>query len=94
MFYWLADLSGTISALNIFRYLTVRTAGATITAGAPLSRAILGGTGAFAGVRGEAVTTRNADGSYRDELTILGMGMTQVAETLRYTTAEIGRAHV
>ena len=32
MFYWLADLSGTISALNIFRYLTVRTAGATITA--------------------------------------------------------------
>lgn len=32
MFYWLADLSGTISAFNIFRYLTVRTAGATITA--------------------------------------------------------------
>ena len=32
MFYWLADLSGTISAFNIFRYLTVRTAGSTITA--------------------------------------------------------------
>jgi phospho-N-acetylmuramoyl-pentapeptide-transferase len=32
MFYWLADFSGTFSALNIFRYLTVRTAGATITA--------------------------------------------------------------
>ena len=32
MFYWLADLSGTISALNIFRYLTVRTGGAMMTA--------------------------------------------------------------
>jgi phospho-N-acetylmuramoyl-pentapeptide-transferase len=32
MFYWLADLSGTISVLNIFRYLTVRTAGSMITA--------------------------------------------------------------
>ena len=32
MFYWLADLSGTISAFNIFRYLTVRTAGSMITA--------------------------------------------------------------
>lgn len=32
MFYWLADFSSTFSALNIFRYLTVRTAGATITA--------------------------------------------------------------
>jgi phospho-N-acetylmuramoyl-pentapeptide-transferase len=32
MLYWLADFSGTISALNIFRYLTVRTGGAMITA--------------------------------------------------------------
>ncbi len=32
MFYWLADLSGTISMFNIFRYLTVRTGGAMITA--------------------------------------------------------------
>ena len=32
MFYWLADLSGTISALNIFRYLTVRTGGSMMTA--------------------------------------------------------------
>lgn len=61
--------------------------GAMLTTGAPLSRAILGGTGTFAGVRGEAVTTRNEDGSYHDELTILGLGMTEVAETLRYTTA-------
>src|SRR5215210_4216010 len=32
MLYWLADLSGTISIFNVFRYLTVRTGGATMTA--------------------------------------------------------------
>ena len=32
MLYWLADFSGTISAFNVFRYLTVRTGGALITA--------------------------------------------------------------
>src|ERR1043165_5549218 len=32
MLYWLADLSGTLSVLNVFRYLTVRTGGAMITA--------------------------------------------------------------
>jgi len=32
MFYWLADLSGTINLFNVFRYLTVRTGGAMVTA--------------------------------------------------------------
>jgi len=32
MLYWLADLSSTISVFNVFRYLTVRTGGAMITA--------------------------------------------------------------
>src|SRR5436853_2492506 len=32
MLYWLADLSGTISIFNVFRYLTVRTGGAAMTA--------------------------------------------------------------
>ncbi len=32
MFYWLADLSGTVSFFNLFRYLTVRTGGAMMTA--------------------------------------------------------------
>jgi phospho-N-acetylmuramoyl-pentapeptide-transferase len=32
MLYWLADLSSTLSIFNVFRYLTVRTAGAMITA--------------------------------------------------------------
>src|SRR6201985_1245766 len=32
MLYWLADLSSTLSFFNVFRYLTVRTAGSMITA--------------------------------------------------------------
>jgi phospho-N-acetylmuramoyl-pentapeptide-transferase len=32
MLFWLADYSTTLSVLNVFRYLTFRTAGATITA--------------------------------------------------------------
>ena len=32
MFYWLTDLSDTVSFLNVFRYLTFRTGGAIVTA--------------------------------------------------------------
>src|SRR6266705_1585069 len=32
MFYWLTEFTGQISALNVFRYLTVRTGGAMMTA--------------------------------------------------------------
>src|SRR3984893_9621866 len=32
MFYWLANFSDTISALNVFRYITFRAVGATVTA--------------------------------------------------------------
>ena len=32
MFYWLAELSDTISVLNVFRYITFRTGGAVVTA--------------------------------------------------------------
>src|SRR3569832_1906920 len=32
MLYWLADLSSTLSVFNVFRYLTVRTAGSMVTA--------------------------------------------------------------
>src|SRR5215204_444461 len=32
MFYWLAELSDKLSVLNVFRYLTFRTGGATMTA--------------------------------------------------------------
>src|SRR6267378_36481 len=33
MLYWLADFSSSLSALNVFRYLTVRTGGSMMTAG-------------------------------------------------------------
>jgi phospho-N-acetylmuramoyl-pentapeptide-transferase len=33
MFYWLANLSDTLSVLNVFRYITIRTGGAMFTAG-------------------------------------------------------------
>jgi phospho-N-acetylmuramoyl-pentapeptide-transferase len=33
MLYWLVDLSDTISALNVFRYITFRAVGAMATAG-------------------------------------------------------------
>src|SRR6266849_140789 len=33
MFYWLANFSDTISVLNVFRYITIRTGGAMFTAG-------------------------------------------------------------
>src|SRR5579859_3539467 len=32
MLYWLVDLSDTISVLNVFRYITFRAVGATVTA--------------------------------------------------------------
>ena len=32
MFYWLIDLSDTISIFNVFRYITFRTGGAVVTA--------------------------------------------------------------
>jgi hypothetical protein len=37
----------------------------------PVSRAILGGTGKYMGVRGELTSTRNADGTYKQEFTLL-----------------------
>jgi phospho-N-acetylmuramoyl-pentapeptide-transferase len=33
MFYWLANLSDTLTVLNVFRYITIRTGGAMFTAG-------------------------------------------------------------
>lgn len=60
--------------------------GKTIPAGIPLSRPILGGTGAYAGIRGEAVTVRAEDGSYRDELTVLAYGEPADDVTLTYSS--------
>jgi len=42
-----------------------------ITASAPQIRAVVGGTGSFMGARGQVTTTRNSDGSYRHEFTLI-----------------------
>ena len=42
-----------------------------MTANAEQLRAVVGGTGDFLGARGQVATTRNDDGSYRHEVTLL-----------------------
>jgi hypothetical protein len=42
-----------------------------MTANAEQLRAVVGGTGDFLGARGQVETTRNDDGSYRHEITLL-----------------------
>ena len=42
-----------------------------MTANAEQLRAVVGGTGDFMGARGQVATTRNDDGSYRHEFTLL-----------------------
>lgn len=42
-----------------------------ISANMPQLRAVVGGTGSFMGARGQVMTTRNPDGSYRHEFTLI-----------------------
>jgi hypothetical protein len=42
-----------------------------MAANEPQLRAVVGGTGAYLGARGEVVTTRNEDGTYRHEFTLV-----------------------
>ena len=55
---------GDIMALGLSNY---RTADWKLAAEEPTSRAIIGGTGEYAGARGELVTTRKGDGTYEQE---------------------------
>ena len=43
-----------------------------LTTGRPATRAIVGGTGKYLGARGEVTTTRRADGTYSQTITLLG----------------------
>lgn len=64
------DLGGGNTLLAIGE--TVYRAGnAEITANLPQLRAVVGGTGSFMGARGQVMTTRNPDGSYRHEFTLI-----------------------
>ena len=42
-----------------------------MSADLPQLRAVAGGTGDFIGARGQVMTTRNADDTYRDEFTLI-----------------------
>lgn len=42
-----------------------------MSADLPQRRAVAGGTGDFIGARGQVMTTRNADDTYRDEFTLI-----------------------
>ena len=55
---------GDIMALGLSEYAR---AGWKLTADEPATRAIIGGTGDYAGARGELVTTRKSDGTYEQE---------------------------
>lgn len=46
-------------------------AAAEFTAGQPVVRSVLGGTGKYIGARGQLTSTRNADGSYTQEFTLV-----------------------
>ena len=50
---------------------TYRGENAEITANQPQLRVVAGGTGSFLGARGQVLTTRNDDGSYRHEFTLI-----------------------
>lgn len=55
---------GDVMALGVSEYPA---AGWKLKAEEPTTRAIIGGTGKYAGARGELVTTRNSDGTYDQE---------------------------
>ena len=55
---------GDIMALGLSEYAS---AGWKLAADEPATRAIIGGTGDYAGASGELVTTRKADGTYEQE---------------------------
>jgi len=48
-----------------------RSENAEMIAGLPQLRVVAGGTGSFIGARGQLTTTRNSDGSYRNEFTLI-----------------------
>lgn len=55
---------GDIMALGLSEYAQ---AGWKLKANEPATRAIVGGTGKYSGVRGELVTTRQSDGTYKQQ---------------------------
>ena len=68
MFFTFVDRKDQISAFGVADYSPNV---AEFEAGQQVVRAILGGTGKYMGARGQVASTRNADGSYTQVLTLL-----------------------
>ncbi|BDX34808.1 hypothetical protein TUM20985_53550 [Mycobacterium antarcticum] len=64
------DLGGG-NMLAVIGESTYRGEAVEMTPSAPQLRAVVGGTGTFIGSRGQVATTRNGDGTYRHEFTLL-----------------------
>ena len=62
---------GNGNTLVVIGETTYRGENAEITANQPQLRVVAGGTGSFLGARGQVLTTRNDDGSYRHEFTLI-----------------------
>ena len=67
MLVWLADFSGTIPLLNVFRYITFRAGGATVTEwGSTGARAVREvGSGGGLGMRSGGAARRSGNGGRR-----------------------------
>jgi hypothetical protein len=68
LFFTFGDRQDQIIALGAVEYPPTA---AEFNAGQPVVRAVLGGTGKYMGARGQLVSTRNADGSYKQVFTLL-----------------------
>jgi len=68
LFFTFADRKDQIIAFGVADYTP---SAPEFDAGQPAVRAILGGTGKYMGVRGQVISTRNADGSYTQVFTLL-----------------------
>ncbi len=62
---------GNGNTLAVIGESTYRGEAVQMTPSAPQLRAVVGGTGTFIGARGQVATTRNHDGTYRHEFTLL-----------------------
>ena len=68
LFFTFADRKDQIIAFGVADYTP---SAPEFDAGQPAVRAILGGTGKYMGVRGQVISTRNADASYTQVFTLL-----------------------
>lgn len=65
------DFGNRQDQIVVMGVLDYPSAAGEFNAGQPVARAILGGTGKYAGARGQLASTRNTDGSYTQVFTLV-----------------------